>query len=60
MNAALTQLRAQGYPVADADVVRLSPVVHRHTNGSCTFAVVELPQGLRVLRDLDAHPEDDD
>jgi hypothetical protein len=62
MNAALAQLRAQDYPVADADVARLSAFVHRHINvhGSYIFAIAGLPQGLRVLRDPDAHAEGDD
>jgi hypothetical protein len=43
MNAALDALRAQGYPVADDDVARLSP-----------FALPELAGGLPDLRDPDA------
>jgi len=30
MNAALDRLRAQGYPVIDEDVARLSPFVRHH------------------------------
>jgi TnpA family transposase len=32
MDAALTQLRQEGFPVKDEDVVRLSPFVHEHLN----------------------------
>jgi len=32
LDAALTQLRRNGYPVDDADVDRLSPLVHDHIN----------------------------
>jgi TnpA family transposase len=32
MNAALEALRAQGYPVLDEDVARLSPFVREHLN----------------------------
>ncbi|MGH3612386.1 MAG: Tn3 family transposase [Pseudonocardia sp.] len=39
LDAALTQLRARGYPVLDADVARLSPYRRRHLNvhGHYTF-----------------------
>lgn len=36
-NAALEQLRAEGYPVRDEDLARLSPFV-RHHLGTCTAA----------------------
>ena len=41
IEAALSQLRAQGYPVADADVARLSPLLHEHINtlGRYAFSV---------------------
>lgn len=60
INAALDQLRAQGYPVLDADVARLSPFVRRHLNvhGKYSFALPELPGGLRALRDPDADTDD--
>ena len=32
MDAALTQLRAEGYSVRDEDVARLSPLIHEHIN----------------------------
>lgn len=62
MDAALQALRAQGYPVLDADVGRLSAFGYKHINvhGSYTFSAVELPGGLRMLRDPDAVDEDDD
>jgi hypothetical protein len=55
MDAALAQLRKQGYPVRDEDVARLSPFVHeRHINllGRYSFAVPEaVARGeLRPLR----------
>lgn len=62
MNGALEQLRAQGRPVADEDVVRLSPFVRHHLNahGKYSFLLPELLGGLRALRDPDAPgPEED-
>jgi len=43
MDAALTQLRSEGYPVKDEDVARLSPLLHEHINmlGRYSFAVPE-------------------
>ena len=43
MDAALNQLRAEGYPVRDEDVVRLSPLPHEHINmlGRYSFTVPE-------------------
>lgn len=43
MEAILNQLRAQGYLVNDADVVRLSPLLHDHINmlGRYSFLVPE-------------------
>ena len=32
MEAALNQLRQDGYPVRDDDVARLSPLLHEHLN----------------------------
>lgn len=56
-----TQLRQDGYPVDDADVVRLSPFARKHVevHGRYTFALPELPGGRRPLRDPD-HPDDED
>jgi TnpA family transposase len=51
MDAGLTQLRAEGFDVRDADVVRLSPFVRHHINmlGRYSFQLPELPGGLRPL-----------
>ncbi|HZF98902.1 MAG TPA: Tn3 family transposase [Pseudoxanthomonas sp.] len=55
MEAALNQLRQDGYPVHNADVARLSPLLHEHINmlGRYSFSVPEaVPKGeLRPLRD---------
>ena len=59
MEAALNQLRREGYPVRDEDVARLSPLIHDHINmlGRYSFAVPEsVAKGeLRPLR----NPSDD-
>jgi TnpA family transposase len=59
MDVALNQLRAEGYPVEDADLVRLSPLLHEHINmlGRYFFSIPEaVAKGnLRPLRD----PNDD-
>jgi TnpA family transposase len=60
INAALEALRAQGYPVLEEDVARLSPFVREHLNviGKYNFALPDLGEGgIRPLRDPDA---DDD
>ena len=43
MEAALNQLRQDGYPVRDDDVARLSPLLHEHINmlGRYSFSVPE-------------------
>jgi TnpA family transposase len=55
MDAALRQLRSEGYPVRDEDVVRLSPTMRPHINmlGRHSFALPEaVARGeLRPLRD---------
>lgn len=55
MEAVLNQLRAEGYPVNDEDVARLSPLLHEHINmlGRYSFSVPEaVAKGeLRPLRD---------
>lgn len=57
MDAALEHLRAQGVPVGEEDVQRLSPLGHEHINllGRYHFAVPEavLRGQLRQLRDPD-------
>ena len=54
VEAALNQLRLEGYPVVEADVARLSPLVHEHINmlGRYSFAIPEtVARGeLRPLR----------
>ena len=62
MNAALDQLRAQGYLVLDEDVARLSPFARDHLNvlGNYSFALPDLGEaGFRPLRDPDADGDDD-
>jgi len=55
MDAALTQLRTEGFEVKEEDVARLSPLLHKHINfqGRYSFALLEaVAQGdLRPLRD---------
>ncbi|MFE1029715.1 Tn3 family transposase [Streptomyces sp. NPDC058818] len=60
MDAAVTQLREDGFDVRDEDVARLSPFVHHHINmlGRYSFQLPELPGGLRPLRDPDAADEE--
>lgn len=60
MDAAVNQLRADGFDVRDEDVVRLSPFVRHHINmlGRYSFHLPELSGGLRSLRDPDA-PDDE-
>ncbi len=54
MDAVLTQLRLEGYPVRDEDVARLSPYSHQHINmlGRYSFDVHDsVARGeLRPLR----------
>jgi TnpA family transposase len=54
VEAVLNQLRSEGYPVGEADVARLSPLVHEHINmlGRYSFAMPEtVARGeLRPLR----------
>ena len=56
IDAALGQLRAQGQPVADEDIARLSPFVRHHLNvhGKYSFLLPELPGGLRPLGDSES------
>lgn len=55
IEAVLDQLRAEGYPVKEEDVARLSPLLHEHINmlGRYSFSVPEaVAKGeLRPLRD---------
>ena len=52
----MNQLRAEGYPVQEEDVLRLSPLIHSHINtrGRYSFSVPEIVANgeLRPLRDL--------
>ena len=59
LDASLAKLRADGHPVRDEDVARLSPYVRRHLNvhGHYSFQLPELG-GRRALRDPDS-PDDD-
>jgi len=62
LNAAITQLKAQGYPVREEDAARLSPFVRKHlgVHGTYSFALPDLEPGtIRELRDPDA-PDDDE
>ena len=60
IDAALGQLRQEGYPVRDEDVARLSPFVHEHINllGRYSFVVPdEVVRGeLRPLRNPEDYP----
>jgi TnpA family transposase len=61
MNAALDQLRAQGYLVLGEDVARLSPFARDHLNvaGNYTFSLPDLGEaGFRPLRDPDAQDDE--
>ena len=61
MNAALEQLRAQGYEVQDDDVARLSPFAFKHVNFLGRYAFTLPPAGpLRPLRDPEEPDDDDD
>ncbi|GAA2332023.1 hypothetical protein GCM10010246_14170 [Streptomyces cuspidosporus] len=55
VDAAVNQLRADGFDVHDEGVARLSPFVrhHIHMLGRYSFQLPELPGGLRPLRDPD-------
>jgi hypothetical protein len=59
LDAAVTQLRADGFDVRDEDVARLSPFVRHHINmlGRYSFQLPDLPGGLRPLCDADAADE---
>jgi TnpA family transposase len=59
LDAAITQLRAEGHDLNDEDVARLSPLKDRHINfhGRYAFDATSPSAGLRPLRDPDA-PQD--
>ena len=61
VDAAVAALRSSGYPVADEDAARLSPLGDRHVKnmlGRYSFTAPP-PGGLRPLRDP-AAPDPDD
>lgn len=60
LDAAVTQVRADGYPVKDEDVARLSPLGFAHLNelGKYSFPTLEPGSGLRQLRSPDAANDD--
>ncbi|HEY3035212.1 MAG TPA: Tn3 family transposase [Streptosporangiaceae bacterium] len=63
LDAAVRQLRAQGYPVLEEYMARLSPFVSRHVSvhGTYTFVLPDLaPGAIRELRHPDAADEDDE
>ena len=64
LDAALTRLRREGYPVRDEDVVRLAPFRFAHLNvhGRYTFAPFTPPGPglLRPLRDPGAGDDEED
>ncbi|MCX4399272.1 transposase [Streptomyces sp. NBC_00053] len=58
-DAAVAQIREDGFEIRDEDVARLSPFVRHHNNvlGRYSFQLPELPGGLRPMRDR--HATDD-
>lgn len=56
----LVRLRADGYPVREEDVARLSPYMYRHINvhGHYSFQPPDLGGGRRALRDPDGDDYD--
>ncbi len=60
LDAAITRLRADGYPVRDEDVARLSAYMRKHLNvdSHYSFQLPALDSARRPLRDPDA-PDDD-
>lgn len=62
LDAAVTQLRDQGYPIREEDLTRLSPFVHSHLGvlGTYTFTTPDLaPGAIRDLRDPDGGEDDE-
>lgn len=63
LDAAVRQLRDQGYPVRDEDMARLSPFVSSHldVHGAYSFVLPDLASGaIRDLRDPDAGDDEDE
>ncbi|WP_157745594.1 Tn3 family transposase [Nocardiopsis gilva] len=54
MSAAVDQLRAEGVPVKDGDVARLSPLGHAHINFLSRYDITASApaQGLRQLGEV--------
>ncbi|MDQ2726946.1 MAG: Tn3 family transposase, partial [Actinomycetota bacterium] len=52
------QLRANGHPVRDEDVARLSPLGHDHVNFHGHYSFTPPPATLRPLRDPSAADQD--
>ncbi len=61
LDAAVTQLRAQGHHVRDEDAARLSPLKTKHLNVLGRYAITasQPGEGLRPLRDPAATDEDE-
>ncbi|WP_431904289.1 Tn3 family transposase, partial [Nonomuraea sp. bgisy101] len=62
LDAAVRQLKAQGYPVREDDMARLSPFVSRHlgVHGAYNFLLPDLASGtIRDLRDPDGAEDDE-
>ena len=53
MDRALGQLKAEGYPLAEEDLARLSPFVRQHINVIGTYSSDLGPAGVRQLRNPD-------
>ncbi len=63
LDAAVRQLKAQGYPVLDEDMARLSPFVSTHlgVHGAYSFTLPDLaPGAIRDLRTPGAADDDDE
>jgi hypothetical protein len=63
LDAAVRQLKAQGYLVREEDMARLSPFVNTHlgVHGTYSFVLPDLaPGAIRELRDPDTAGEDDE
>ena len=62
LSAAVDQLRAEGVPVKDEDVARLSPLGHAHINFLGRYAITASTpaQGLRQLGGIPELPDEAD
>jgi hypothetical protein len=68
IDAALNTLRAQGYPVRDEDVARLSPFMRKHINVHGKYSITAVDPAdpakgavaTRQLRDPDARDEEEE